>query len=69
MTLGHVVLGQTAEFLESTREHERVQVEQYERWAPLFLPAYGLASIYLWLKGRDPYRENPFEKEAYGRAP
>jgi hypothetical protein len=27
------------------------------------------ASLYLWLTGRDPYRDNPFEKEAYGRAP
>ncbi len=69
MTLGHVVLGQTADILESTRDHERVHVEQYERWGPFFLPAYIGSSVYLWLRGRDPYRENPFEKEAYGRAP
>jgi hypothetical protein len=69
MTIGHVVLGQDANCLESTREHERVHVEQYERWGPFFLPAYAAACLYLWLTGRDPYRENPFEKEAYGRAP
>jgi hypothetical protein len=69
MTLGHVVLGQSVHCLETTREHEHVHVEQYERWGPFFLPAYALASVYLWLRGRDAYRENPFEKEAYGRAP
>ncbi len=69
MTLGHVVLGQNADYLESTRDHERVHVDQYERWGPFFLPAYGSASLYLWLSGRDPYRENPFEKEAYAKAP
>src|SRR5579872_6543016 len=40
MTLGHVVLGQTADILETTRDHARVHVEQYERWGPFFLPAY-----------------------------
>jgi len=69
MTLGHVVLGQTADILETTRDHARVHVEQYERWGPFFLPAYIGSSVYLWLRGRNPYRENPFEKEAYGRAP
>jgi hypothetical protein len=69
MTLGHVVLGQNLDCLESTREHEHVHVKQYERWGPFFLPAYGLASLYLWLRGRDPYHANPFEKEAYAKAP
>jgi hypothetical protein len=69
MTLGHVVLGQNLECLESTREHERVHVKQYERWGPFFLPGYGAASVYLWLRGRDPYHDNPFEKEAYAKAP
>ena len=36
ITLGHVVLGCDAVRLESTRVHERVHVEQYERWGPLF---------------------------------
>jgi hypothetical protein len=69
MTLGHVILGQNQECLDGARDHEHVHVEQYEHWGPFFLPAYAAASLYLWFRCRDPYRENPFEKEAYGRAP
>lgn len=65
MTLGHVVFGQSEKALELTRAHERVHVRQYERWGPLFVPAYLLISIVLYLSGRDGYRENPFEVEAY----
>lgn len=65
ITFGHVVLGQTANALEITRAHERVHVRQYERWGLLFIPAYLGASAYLFLRGRDAYRENPFEVEAY----
>lgn len=65
MTLGHVVLGQNATLLDATREHERVHVRQYERWGIVFVPAYLLISAYLYLRGRDGYRENPFEVEAY----
>ena len=68
MTLGHVVVGQTASGLDLAREHELVHVRQYERWGPFFVPAYGLWSAYLWMVGRDPYRDNPFEREAYGVA-
>ncbi|MBI2480619.1 MAG: hypothetical protein HYV60_18940 [Planctomycetia bacterium] len=66
MTLGHTILGKTAAALDITRAHELVHVRQYERWGPFFLPAYLLASLYLWLAGRDAYRDNPFEREAYG---
>ncbi len=65
MTLGHVVVGQTQFDLECCREHELVHVRQYQRWGPFFIPAYLLASLWLWLRGRDPYRDNPFEREAY----
>lgn len=65
MTLGHTVLGRTAAALDVSRAHELVHVRQYERWGPVFLPAYLLASLWLWLAGRDPYRDNPFEVEAY----
>src|SRR5438132_1559559 len=44
MTLGHVVLGRDRHALEMTRRHERVHVRQCERWGPLFIPAYFLAS-------------------------
>lgn len=65
MTLGHVVIGRTAAALDVARDHEFVHVRQYERWGPLFVPAYLGASLYLFLVGRNAYRENPFEVEAY----
>lgn len=65
MALGHVILGMTAEDLERHGEHERVHVRQCERWGPLFLPAYAMASLWAWVRGRDPYRENAFEREAF----
>jgi hypothetical protein len=67
MTLGHVILGQDSRCLEASREH--VHVRQYERWGPFFLPAYFSASLILWLRGREPYYDNPFEREAYEQAP
>lgn len=65
MTLGHTVLGQTEAGLDLVRDHEQVHVRQYERWGPLFIPAYLLSSAWLWWTGKDPYRANPFEVEAY----
>ncbi|WP_425572516.1 hypothetical protein [Novipirellula caenicola] len=65
LTFGHVVFGQNQAALASTRLHERVHVRQYERWGPLFVPMYLLFSAILFLRGRDGYRENPFEIEAY----
>ncbi len=66
VTLGHVVLARTPRDLEWTRDHERVHVSQYERWGPLFVPAYLLVSGLIWLRGGDPYLDNPFERQAYG---
>lgn len=65
MTLGHVVIGQTEAALDISRVHETVHVRQYERWGPFFIPAYVIASIYVWARGRRLYRDNPFEIEAY----
>ena len=65
MTLGHVVVGRTPVCLETTRTHERVHVRQAERWGPFFLPAYLLASGWAFVRGRDPYLDNPFEREAF----
>lgn len=66
ITLGHVVIGATPWDLDRTRLHERVHVRQYERWGPFFIPAYLLASFWIWLTGRGhPYLDNPFEIEAY----
>lgn len=69
MTLGQTVIARTEFDLEFSREHELVHVAQYERWGPLFVPAYFLCSAWLWLRGRDPYFENPFEVEAYDTGP
>jgi hypothetical protein len=65
MTFGHVVFGQSQAALDATRDHEHVHVRQYERWGIVFVPAYLAASAYLLVRGRDAYRENPFEIEAY----
>jgi hypothetical protein len=65
MTLGHVVIGRDQHCLDSSRDHERVHVRQCERWGPLFIPVYLLASLMVKLRGGDAYRDNPFEREAY----
>lgn len=65
MTLGHVIIGQHVEVLDRVRLHEWVHVRQYERWGPLFIPAYLLCSLWLQLRGKNFYRDNPFEVEAY----
>lgn len=69
MTLGHTVIACTAADLDRTREHEFVHVQQYERWGPFFGPAYLLSSAWCWWRGRHPYYDNSFEREAYERAP
>lgn len=65
MTLGHVVLGVDEFALDDTRDHERVHVRQYERWGPLFIPLYLASSLFAWLRGKHPYFDNVFEREAF----
>jgi len=69
ITFGHTVLGQSEAALDICREHEMVHVRQYERWGPLMGPAYLLSSLVLWLVGKDAYRDNPFERQAYDEVP
>ena len=64
-TLGHTIFGQTAAALDISRDHEMVHVRQFERWGPLMGPAYLGCSLLLWLMGRRPYRDNPFERQAF----
>lgn len=64
ITFGHVVLGVSARELDHLRAHEHTHVRQYERWGPLFLPAYLLAGAWQWTCGRRAYRDNPFEVAA-----
>jgi len=65
MTLGHVIWGQDDFCLGHCRDHEHVHVKQYERWGPLFIPAYFAASFIAWKRGWHPYLDNRFEREAF----
>lgn len=65
ITFGHVVLAESESARDVCRAHEQIHVKQYERWGPFFVPAYLICSLMLWLRGRDAYRDNPFEVEAY----
>ncbi len=69
VTFGHTVLGRTQDALDDCRQHELVHVRQYERWGPLFVPAYLLCWLLLWLSGRNAYFGNPFERQAFDEAP
>ncbi|QRO00267.1 hypothetical protein JRI60_15190 [Archangium violaceum] len=44
--------------------HERAHVVQTLFLGPLFLPLYGLASLWQFARGRHPYRDNWFEVQA-----
>ena len=67
ITFGHVILGRDADALDQLRPHERAHVAQYERWGPMLLLAYPLASLALFARGRRPYADNPFEVGARAR--
>ena len=68
ITLGHVILGLDAATLDAVRRHEQVHVRQYERWGLLFGPAYLASSLVQWLRGRRPYLDNHFERQARAQA-
>ena len=67
ITLGHVVLARSDGEAERWRAHERVHVAQWARWGLLFPLVYLGASLVARLRGRDPYLDNPFEREAFER--
>lgn len=64
-TFGHVVLGRSERYLEACRPHQLVHVRQYEHWGPLFVPTYLICGAALWICGKRPYYDNPFERQAY----
>lgn len=64
ITLGHVILGRDLATLAALRTHEQVHVRQFQRWGLLLLLAYPAASLWLLLRGKRPYWDNPFEVEA-----
>lgn len=68
VTLGHVVLGVSAEALAATRSHEREHVRQFERWGVLMVFLYPAASLLAWVRGGHPYRDNGFECAARAAA-
>ena len=67
ITFGHVILAVDHATLAAVRAHEQVHVRQYERWGIFFFPAYLLSSLVQLARGRRPYLDNYFEREAYGQ--
>lgn len=65
VTFGHTVIARSDHDASACRDHERVHVRQYERWGIFFGFAYVLCWVWLWARGRDPYRDHPFEREAF----
>jgi hypothetical protein len=68
ITFGHMILGIDHTVLSSARVHEHVHVRQYERWGVLFFPLYVGSSLVQVLRGRNPYLDNVFEREAYSKS-
>ena len=64
IVFGHVILAVTRDELRIIGPHERVHVQQYERWGPLFFLAYGASSIWQFIRGRSAYWDNHFEVQA-----
>jgi hypothetical protein len=65
ITLGHVIVCVDARSLDAVRAHEHVHVRQYECFGALFFPLYLGSSLVQLARGRDPYRDNHFEREAF----
>lgn len=64
ITFGHVILGVDECCLDACRAHEQVHVRQYEKWGLLFFPLYLGSSLLELARGRNPYYDNCFEREA-----
>lgn len=64
ITLGHVVLARDEDCMVQCWDHELGHVRQCEIWGPLFLLAYGSASLLAWVQGRHYYKDNWFEHDA-----
>jgi hypothetical protein len=68
IVFGHVILAVIGEELRTLGPHERVHVEQYERWGLLFFLAYGASGFWQLINGRRPYWDNHFEVQARARS-
>ncbi|HWL64890.1 MAG TPA: hypothetical protein VNP73_02855 [Actinomycetota bacterium] len=67
VTFGHVVLC-VDELDEGVLAHELVHVRQYEKWGPLFIPAYLVAAGMARVRGGHAHRDNRFEVNARERS-
>ena len=63
ITFGHVVLS-VAETSPTLLQHEMIHVRQYERWGPLFIPAYLIAAAWARARGGSAHFDNAFEVAA-----
>lgn len=68
VTVGHIVAGVSPQHLRNSRVHERVHVEQFERWGCLFPCVYFIAGVRAQRRGGSFYWDNPYEIEARRRA-
>jgi hypothetical protein len=68
IVFGHVIMAVTDAELVAIGPHERVHVQQYELWGPLFFLAYGASSLWQLAQGHNPYWDNHFEVQARERA-
>ncbi len=69
ITLGQIILSVSARELERLRSHERVHVRQYRCWGPFFGPLYLASTLIQLFRGKHPYFDNAFEKEAFKEGP
>jgi hypothetical protein len=67
ITFGHIIIGLDHPLLRHLRAHELIHVQQYERWGVLFFPLYVTSSLVQLVRGRHPYLDNFFEREAYAK--
>lgn len=63
ITFGNAIIA-TPNPSERLMRHEFAHVRQYETWGPFFMLAYAFYWLKLWLEDKDPYMDNPFEREA-----
>jgi hypothetical protein len=64
IAIGCCVFARDAQALQRTLAHELVHVHQALQWGALFPLAYGLSSVWAYIHGRCPYRDNYFEVQA-----
>jgi hypothetical protein len=67
MTIGHVIWARNRREMRKWHRHEMIHVAQFERWGPLMVPAFYVFAVWLVLRGKHPYYDNPIELEAYGK--